>query len=81
MNRGERISRTKKIVRKRLKALKKQYVDVDKPVPPSKAGRCRKHHPNDCGNTKCYCCHSDKIDKIPTKQEKASDLDAKEECQ
>lgn len=81
MSRGERISRTKKVVKKRLKALKKQYRSVGKEIPSAKIGRCRKHHPNDCGHTKCYCCHADKIDKIPTQQKKLSDLDTKEQCQ
>ncbi len=33
------------------------------PIPKSKLGRCKKHHPYDCGNSKCFCCHSDKAEK------------------
>ena len=77
MDKAERLFRTSKIVRKRIILLQKMY--GNKEVPVRKIGRCRKTHPYDCGHPQCYCCHSDKLDKIPTKQQRASDLYLKEE--
>lgn len=43
------------------------------------AGRFRKKDAYDCGNTKCFICHSNKLPKrTKTKQEEKSDLYLKE---
>lgn len=43
-----------------------------------KIGRCRRHHPYDCGHTRCFACHYEKISKKPTKNQYTSDLYLKE---
>jgi hypothetical protein len=77
MDKSERRYRTEKVSKKRQVFLRKMY--RDKSVPARKAGRCKKHHPHDCGKSQCYVCHCDKIDRIPTAQEVRSNLDMKEE--
>lgn len=79
MNKAERLRRTENIVRKRIASLKNQYKNINKEIPLCKIGRCRKRHPYDCGYTKCYCCHHDKIEGNLTKQEKISNLHIKEQ--
>lgn len=77
--RSERRWKTKNKVASRLWYLKRIYNHVDFPAPENKIGRCKKHHPYDCGNANCYCCHSDKLGNIPTRQQVWSDLYMKEE--
>ena len=58
---------------------RKNYIPkVGSDVSGKLVGRCRKNHPCDCGHTKCYCCHCDKLDDIPTKQQIDADLKLKE---
>ena len=75
---AERRSRTENKQNSRMWYLKKIH-NSDSELPDRKIGRCRKHHPYDCGNSKCFCCHSNKIGKEPTRQEVQSDLDMKED--
>lgn len=42
------------------------------------ARRCKHRHPLDCGRSHCFCCHYDKMDNVPTKQEVIADLHLKE---
>jgi hypothetical protein len=83
MGKSERLYRTSKIVRKRIPFLEKMY---NQPfpvgdIPEKRIGQCRDRHPYDCGRTKCYACHCDKLDNIPTIQERRSALDYKEYLQ
>lgn len=84
MGKAERLYRTSKIVRKRLPFLDKMYRSFGRyclPIPEKRIGQCRDRHPFDCGNSKCYTCHSDKLDNIPKIQQLRSDLDLKEYLQ
>jgi len=76
---AERRSRTKNKVASRLWYLRRIYNRSNSPIPQRKIGRCKKHHPYDCGNSKCFCCHSDKLGKEPTRQQIWSELYLKEE--
>ena len=44
-------------------------------------GRLRKTRPMDCGNTKCYTCHSDKYGKEKSRELLKEDLNYKEQMQ
>jgi len=74
---AERRWRTSKVVAKRVPFLKRIYGERE--IPASKYGRCRDRHPFDCGNSRCVCCHSDKLLDIRPVQRLASDLDFKEQ--
>ena len=77
MSKAERRWRTEKKVVSRFWYLKRIYRNTE--IPERKIGRCRKHHPYDCGKAGCFGCHSDKILKEPTRQQIWSDLYLKEE--
>lgn len=83
---AERRRRTAKVVRKRREYVNRIYKNkafVDRPLDiPAKAfGRCKKHHPFDCGKSGCYACHCDKLDNIPSRQQAQSDLTFCEESE
>lgn len=61
MNRAERRNRTSKKIKNRKWFLNKIYGDFVENLPKAKLGRCKKHHPYDCGNPNCFCCHADKL--------------------
>lgn len=84
MGKAERLHRTSKIVRKRLPFVEKIYRTFRgeiSSIPAKRYGQCRDRHPWDCGHSKCYVCHCDKLDQIPTLQKLRSDLDFKEYLQ
>jgi len=45
----------------------------------NQAGRYRKKHPLDCGNTRCHVCHSDKLMGYEHEQETRSRASFKEQ--
>lgn len=67
-NRAERREQIKRVIKKRIRVIK------DHSSGPSKMAkqphRMAKQHPFDCGNPKCFLCHSDKL----LKNKKISDL-------
>lgn len=83
MGKAERMYRTSKVVRKRITFLEKMYYSCmgNCSIPEKRIGQCRDRHPWDCGHTKCYACHCDKLDKILTLQQRRSDLYLKEYLQ
>lgn len=60
------------------KKVKERSSFIKNETNPRRKGRLKKHHPHDCGSKDCYVCHSDKLDKVPTKQQVAAKLHIKE---
>ncbi len=50
---AERIRRTERIIARRMPYTRDHGT--------GRIGRSRKHHPLDCGRTRCWLCHPDKI--------------------
>lgn len=70
MDRGTRRYRTKNVVSRRYREMKHFNTG---PITDRKVGRCKKHHPLDCGRPHCYVCHSMKILDIKDKRTEISD--------
>lgn len=58
MNRGERRRRTfSKVIARKIFAKEILHQDLSE----KRSGRCKKHHPCDCGKKDCFTCHCDKL--------------------
>ena len=77
MDRQERRYRTRAVVWKRIREAKIFGI----PLNPKLQGRLKKVAPCDCGHTKCFCCHPDKILDNPTRQELDSIISLKEQIE
>lgn len=42
-------------------------------------GRFRKRHPFDCGVSRCYLCHGEKLRSVPSHRRRIADLSAAEQ--
>ena len=67
-NRALRRHQAKRVIKKRLKVIKNIAPDFKEVI--EQPHRMAKKHPFDCGNPKCFLCHSDKL----LKNKKISDL-------
>jgi len=67
-NRAERREQIKRVIKKRIKIIKSAFGTPSKLI--EQPHRLAKKHPFDCGNPKCFLCHSDKL----LKNKKISDL-------
>ena len=64
--RAKRLQRTSNAIKKQVRIAKSMGLNhlLDQPH------RLAKHHALDCGNPECLVCHSEKIHRKPTLQEK-----------
>jgi hypothetical protein len=75
MDRGQRRARTERIVARRVKWWQTFYgpqtgrVWSAAEMSPEQRGRSRKMHPTDCGNPRCWLCHSEKLSAKPLPRE------------
>jgi hypothetical protein len=79
MDRAERMYRTSKVLRRRVPFVERMYRNTNLAIPPKRIGQCRDRHPFDCGHTKCFCCHSDKLSDLPTPQDIRAELNFRDQ--
>lgn len=79
-DRAVRRSINNKIIKKRLKLLKLNN-DINYKKIKEQPNRLVKKHPYDCGNPKCFLCHSDKILKNKKVRDKRIDAVVKSEIE